>query len=53
MSKEKTLRQHINELANKEKAENAKPRDGDKDANGRVYSNSYGGFVPGLYAQGR
>ena len=45
MSEEKTLRQHINELANKEKTKSTKPKDGDKDAAGRVYSSSYGGHV--------
>lgn len=53
MSKEKTLKQHINELANKEKNKNQQPQDGDKNADGQIYSSSYGGYVPGLYAQGR
>lgn len=51
MKKEITLKEHINNLANKEK--NKTPQDGDKNADGKVYSSSYGGYVPGLYAQGR
>ena len=35
------------------KAVKSAPQEGDKDNNGKVYSNGYGGFVPGLYAQGR
>lgn len=53
MKKEMTLKEHINHLANKEKRENKLPQDGDKSADGKVYSASYGGYVPGLYAQGR
>lgn len=29
------------------------PKEGQKNAQGMVYSNLYGGYVPGLYAQGR
>ena len=53
MKKEMTLKDHINNLANKEKNRNQSPQDGDKSADGKVYSSSYGGYVPGLYAQGR
>jgi len=29
------------------------PKEGDKNDKGMLYSNLYGGYVPGLYAQGR
>lgn len=53
MTKEITLKEHINNLANKEKIKNSAPRDGDRNADGKIYSSAYGGYVPGLYAQGR
>ena len=53
MKKEMTLKGHINNLANKEKNRDSKPKDGDRAADGKIYSSSYGGYVPGLYAQGR
>jgi len=53
MTRETTLKEHINNLANKENIKNKMPQEGDKSADGKVYSSAYGGYVPGLYAQGR
>ncbi|GEM_PF-5321818 len=38
----------------KSKFKTAQPKDGQKDPkSGKVWSDIYGGYVPGLYAQGR